>query len=34
MASYGAKIQMKMDTGDTADIKNINLITTRVHKAR
>lgn len=34
MVSYGAKIQMKMDTGDTADIKNINLITTRVHKAR
>jgi hypothetical protein len=34
MVSYGVKIQMKMDTGDTADIKNINLITTRVHKAR
>jgi hypothetical protein len=34
MATYGARIQLKMDTGDTASIKDINLITTRVHKAR
>jgi len=34
MATYGAKIQLKTATGDAINIKDINLITTRVHKAR
>jgi hypothetical protein len=36
MATYGARISLKMQasTGDTASIKDISLITTRVHKAR
>lgn len=36
MAQYGARITLKMEasSGDTASIKDINLITTRVHKAR
>lgn len=34
MATYGAKIQLKTATGDAINIKDINVITTRVHKAR
>jgi len=34
MATHGAKIQLKTAAGDTIDIKDITLITTRVHKAR
>lgn len=34
MAGFGARIQLKMPSGDTANIKDINLVTTRVHKAR
>lgn len=33
MAQYGARIKLKTDTG-TANIKDINILTTRVHKAR
>lgn len=33
MVQYGARIELKTDAG-TANIKNINLLTTRVHKAR
>ena len=34
MATYGAKIELKTATGDAINIKDINVITTRVHKAR
>jgi hypothetical protein len=34
MVTHGAKIQLKTATGDAINIKDINLITTRVHKAR
>ena len=36
MATYGARLTLRMQvsSGDTASIKDINLITTRVHKAR
>lgn len=34
MLTYGAKIQLKTASGDTITIKDINLVTTRVHKAR
>lgn len=36
MATHGARLSLKMQaaSGDTASIKDINLITTRVHKAR
>ena len=34
MVTHGVKIQLKTATGDTIDIKDISVITTRVHKAR
>ncbi len=34
MVTHGVKIQLKTATGDTINIKDISVITTRVHKAR